>query len=519
MSDFFNQSPQTTERYKAHLWSGYISRKPVKDLTLHVGDIDVLECQSLKKGIPLAVDLDGTLIASDLLWESLFVLFGKNILYIFIVPFWLLKGKAYLKTAIAARVTIDATHLPYRQDFLNFLKNCHADGQKIILATASAQKFADAVAEHLGIFDKVFATDINRNLSSHRKASLLRELYGDKGFDYAGNSRDDLAVFAVANQAIIVAPDRSAAKYQKKHMTQLFAAPAPTPIIFLKMIRVHQWLKNILVFVPVILAHEFLNGAIFMASIAAFFAYSTAASAIYIVNDLIDLPSDRQHLKKRNRPLASGMVSIPFGLATSVSLLLVSALICLTLPLEFSLVLGIYIVTTFAYSLFIKRKMLVDVLCLAGLYSLRLLGGMAAAGIEQSFWLMAFSMFFFLSLALVKRYVELANSTLMIKNKLAGRGYCPEDRDIVGQSGVASAFTAALVLALYINNDQILTRYDYPWMLWPLGPIVLYLNLRIWILAHRGEMDEDPVVFLATDWRSQLVISIGMLCFIIAGIH
>lgn len=484
-----------------------------------LGDIDVFECQSLKNDIPLVVDLDGTLISSDLLWESLFLLLSKNILYIFIIPFWLIKGKAYLKTTIAARVSIDAAYLPYRQNFLNFLKDRHLDGQRIILATASPQKFANAVAEHLGIFDKVFATEINRNLSSHCKASLLRETYGEKGFDYAGNSRDDLAVFTAANQAIVVAPDRSVAKYQKKHKTSLFPAPAFSKITFLKMIRVHQWLKNILVFVPVILAHEFLNGAVLLALIAAFFAFSTAASAIYIINDLLDLPSDRQHLKKRNRPLAGGMVSIPFGLATAISLLLISVLICLTLPLEFSIVLGIYIITTFAYSLFIKRKMLVDVLCLAGLYSLRLLGGMAATGIEQSFWLMAFSMFFFLSLALVKRYVELANSTLMVKDKLAGRGYAPEDRDIVGQSGVASAFTAALVLALYINNDQILTRYDYPWMLWPLGPIVLYLNVRIWILAHRGEMDEDPVIFLTTDWRSQLVISIGILCFIIAGMH
>lgn len=479
----------------------------------------MVECQALKKDIPLVVDLDGTLIASDLLWESLFALLAKNIFYIFVLPFWLLKGKAYLKTAIADRVTLETTHLPYRQDFLNFLQDQHKTGRKIILATASAQKFADAVADHLGIFDKVFATNTSCNLSSHRKAMRLCEHYGDKTFDYAGNSRDDLAVFAVARQAIIVAPDKAAARYQKKHQTPIFAAPKRSAVVFLKMIRIHQWLKNTLVFVPVILAHELFNSAIFMASIAAFFAFSSAASAIYIINDLLDLPSDRQHAKKRNRPLASGAISIPYGLTLSASLLFISALLCLLLPLEFTAVLGIYVLTTFAYSLFIKRKMLVDVLCLAGLYSLRLLGGVAATGIEQSFWLMAFSMFFFMSLALVKRYVELANSTLMIKDKLAGRGYRPEDREIVGQSGVASAFTAALVLAFYINNDQILTRYEYPWMLWPLGPIVLYLNLRIWILAHRGEMDEDPVVFLATDWRSQLVISIGALCFLIAGMH
>lgn len=482
-----------------------------------LGDIDVVESQPFKTGVPLVVDLDGTLIASDLLWESLFALLSKNILYIFVLPFWLVKGKAFLKTAIAERVTLEAASLPYRQDFLNFLLDQHQAGRKLILATASAQKFAQAVAEHLGIFDKVFATDIRNNLSSHRKAALLVKHYGDKGFDYAGNSRDDLAVFAVSNQAIIVAPDRAATRYQKKHQARLFPAPTVSVMTFLKMLRVHQWLKNILIFVPVILAHELFNGPIFIAIIAAFLAFSAAASAIYIVNDLLDLPSDRQHLKKRNRPLASGAISIPCGLITSTILLFIAAITCFVLPLEFAAVLGVYVLTTFAYSLFIKRKMLVDVICLAGLYSLRLLGGMAATGIEQSFWLMTFSMFFFMSLALVKRYVELANSTLMVKDKLAGRGYRPEDRDIVGQSGVASAFTAALVLALYMNNDSILINYQHPWMLWPLGPIVLYLNVRIWILAHRGEMDEDPVVFLATDWRSQLVISIGVICFLIAG--
>ncbi|MEN3397796.1 hypothetical protein ABC425_14250, partial [Brucella melitensis] len=179
----------------------------------------------------------------------------------------------------------------------------------------------------------------------------------------------------------------------------------------------------------------------------------------------------------------------------------------------------IYLITTTAYSLVIKRMLLVDVICLAALYSLRLLGGMAAARIPLSFWLMAFAMFFFLSLALVKRYVELQNSTVTEKDRIAGRGYRPEDIDIVGQSGVASAFTAVLVLALYINSEAVRTLYTYPWLIWPLVPIVLYINVRVWILAHRGEMDDDPVMFIAFDWRSQVMIALGAVLLFVAGMR
>lgn len=285
------------------------------------------------------------------------------------------------------------------------------------------------------------------------------------------------------------------------------------------MLRVHQWLKNLLVFVPAFLAHDILEPQVLSATFLAFIAFSASASAIYILNDIIDLPLDRQHVRKRFRPFASGQLSIPFGLAVSAGLLLVAVLICFFLPLPFALAIGIYLITTTAYSLVIKRMLLVDVICLAALYSLRLLGGMAAARIPLSFWLTAFAMFFFLSLALVKRYVELQNSTVTEKDRIAGRGYRPEDIDIVGQSGVASAFTAVLVLALYINSEAVRTLYTYPWLIWPLVPIVLYINVRVWILAHRGEMDDDPVMFIAFDWRSQVMIALGAVLLFVAGMR
>lgn len=469
--------------------------------------------------LPLAVDLDGTLVATDLLWESLFVLLKKNPLYLFLVPVWLASGKANLKLQIACRISMDAALLPYRQGFLDYLRQEHLRGRRLVLATAAAEPLAQAVAAELGIFDQVLATSGKTNLSSHHKAQALTALYGPKGFDYAGNDRADMAVFARAREAIVVAPDRSAARFQKVSGSRLFEAGRIGIKPYLKMLRVHQWLKNLLVFVPAILAHTIFHKEDLVASLLAFAAFSAAASAIYIINDIIDLPLDRQHARKRSRPFASGVLSIPFGLKVSFLLLLITAGICFFLPLAFTLVIGLYLIATTAYSLALKRMLLVDVICLAALYAMRLLGGTAATEIPQSFWLMAFAMFFFLSLAFVKRYVELQNSTVTEKDRIAGRGYRSEDMDIVGQSGVASGFTAVVVLALYINSGAVRELYTYPWLIWPLVPIVLYIVLRVWILAHRKEMDDDPVVFLTHDWRSQLVIAIGAVLLFVAGMR
>ncbi|MFK4821927.1 UbiA family prenyltransferase [Ochrobactrum quorumnocens] len=469
--------------------------------------------------LPLAVDLDGTLVVTDLLWESAFVLLKKNPLYLFLMPIWLLSGKAHLKQQIARRIVIDASLLPYRQEFLDYLLQEHANGRRLVLATAAAEPLAQAVASQLGIFEAVLATTDKNNLSSHRKARALTEHYGPKGFDYAGNDRADIAVFEAARDVIVVAPDRAAAHFQKANGSRLFVKRAAGIKPYLKMLRVHQWLKNLLVFVPAILAHTIFFPEVFLASILAFIAFSAAASAIYILNDIIDLPLDRQHARKRSRPFASGALSIPFGLKVSALLLLIAAATCFFLPPIFALVIGLYLVATTAYSLVLKRALLVDVICLAALYTLRLLGGTAATEIPQSFWLMAFAMFFFLSLALVKRYVELQHSTVTEKDRIAGRGYRPEDRDIVGQSGVASGFTAVVVLALYINSAAVQQLYTYPWLIWPLVPIVLYIIIRVWILAHRKEMDDDPVVFLANDWRSQVVIAIGAVLLFVSGMR
>ncbi|MBS3651307.1 UbiA family prenyltransferase [Pseudaminobacter sp. 19-2017] len=476
-----------------------------------------MDVRSDNNAVPLAVDLDGTLIATDLLWEGLFLLLRKNPLLFFLVPFWLLKGPASLKCEIARRIEIDPAALPYRKEVLDRLHAEHAGGRKLILATGTPRKFAEAIAVHLGVFDAVLATDGRENFTARVKRAALVKAYGDGGFDYFGNSRHDLHIFDAARQATVVAPDRSAARWRAEHGCAEIETPKPTLRTILKMLRVHQWLKNGLIAVPMVLSHEYFNVGMLLSCLVAFIAFSTAASAIYILNDFFDLALDRRHPTKRHRPFASGILSMRFGILSMFALLAVSfAAVAFLPPLFWAVLLG-YLLATTAYSLSIKRMLLIDVLMLAGLYTMRLLAGAAATNIEVSFWLLAFSSFFFLSLALVKRYVELRSSALVPGERIAGRGYRAEDQEIVAQAGMASAFSAALVLALYIDSAAVRELYPHPWMVWPLAPIVLYLIMRIWILARRDELHDDPVVFIVSDWRSQIVVLIGAVMLVVAG--
>jgi 4-hydroxybenzoate polyprenyltransferase len=342
--------------------------------------------------------------------------------------------------------------------------------------------------------------------------------YGEAGFDYYGNSRQDIEIFEAARQAAVVAPDRAAASWQAARNCELIATPKPTARTILKMLRVHQWLKNGLVAVPVVLSHELLNLGMVASCVVAFVSFSAAASAIYIVNDFFDLTLDRRHPTKRQRPFASGLLSMRFGMACFAVLLAISLSAAAFLPPLFLGALLADFAATTAYSLSVKRMLLLDVLMLAGLYTVRILAGAAATNIDVSFWLLAFSIFFFLSLALVKRYVELRSSILVPGERIAGRGYRAEDQEIIAQAGMASAFSAVLVLALYIDSAAVRELYPHPWMVWPLALLVLYLTMRIWILARRDELHEDPVVFIVSDWRSQIVVLVGAIMLLVASL-
>ncbi|UCI04973.1 UbiA family prenyltransferase [Mesorhizobium sp. B1-1-8] len=476
-----------------------------------------MDARSDRNAIPFAVDLDGTLIATDLLWEGLFILLKKNPLYLFLLPLWLTGGPARLKQEIADRIDIDPASLPYRVELLERLRAEHDEGRKIVLATGTPRKFAEAIAAHLGLFDHVLATDGPHNMTSGRKRASLVAAYGDGGFDYAGNSRHDLQVFDAARTAIVVAPDRSAARWQAARGAESMAAPRPSWKTLVKMLRVHQWLKNSLIAVPMVLSHEYFNIGMIWQCVVAFVSFSAVASAIYIINDFFDLALDRKHPSKRNRPFASGALSIPFGFGAIAMLLATGIAAGCLLPIQFLGVLGGYMVITTAYSLSFKRMLLIDVLTLAGLYTVRVMAGAAATGVDVSFWLLAFSIFFFLSLALVKRFVELRTTAIAPGERIAGRGYRTEDQEIVAQAGMASAFSSALVLALYMDSPAVRELYPHPWVMWPLAPIVLYLTMRVWILARRDEMNDDPVVFIIRDWRSQIVVAVGAALLVVGG--
>ncbi|ORE94851.1 UbiA family prenyltransferase [Aurantimonas sp. 22II-16-19i] len=466
---------------------------------------------------PIFVDLDGTLIRSDLLWETLFLNARQSPARLLGLPGWLAAGKARLKAELATGIDFDPALLPYREEVLEALRAARASGRRIVLATGANERLAHAVADHLGLFDEVMASCDAVNLTSERKLKRITAGCGVDGFDYFGNSHEDLCLLQAAAEATVVAPDRAARRWQESSGAELIEAGGSPVRAALKAMRPHQWAKNILVFVPVVLTHEFFNLSMVAAALIAFFAFSFAASAVYILNDLVDLTADRRHKTKRNRPFASGRLQIPDGLKLAGGLFAASLLLGLMLPLPFFGVLAGYLVATTAYSMFIKRMLLIDVLTLAGLYTTRIMAGVAATDVSVSFWLLAFSLFFFLSLALVKRYTELMDFGTGAERSKTGRGYVDADLETLAQAGMTSGFAAVMVLALYINSPEVLTHYNIPWLVWPLCPILLYIVVRIWVLARRGQMHDDPVVFMLQDWRSQLMIAIGGVMFLLAA--
>lgn len=457
--------------------------------------------------VPICVDLDGTLLRSDLLLEALFVLLKQQIGLIFLLPFWLLRGKAHFKHQIAQRVDLDVSVLPYNQPFLEHLQTQRQNGQHLILATASHQKYAEQVAVHLGIFDAVLASNEQVNLSGDQKLARLLEHYGEKGFDYAGNAYVDLKIWPRARQSILVnpAPGLTQAAQRCANVTAVFADPAPGISTYLQATRVYQWLKNLLIFVPLLAAHKLTDIQLVTHAVLAFLAFGLCASSAYLLNDLLDLTADRHHPRKRLRALASGTLPIIHG-AMLVPLLLVAGFgITFWLPLEFFAVLLLYFIATLAYSFVLKRIVILDVVTLAGLYTVRILAGAAAITVAPSFWLLAFSMFLFFSLALVKRYAEMIAMQASGKATLRGRGYLVSDLPSLDSLGAASGLMAVLVLALYINSPEIRTLYSHPHLIWLICPILLYWVSRVWLLAGRGLMHDDPIIFALRDGASRWI--------------
>ena len=462
--------------------------------------------------VPLCVDLDGTLLRSDLLLESALALFARNPLTVFAMLAWLLRGKAYLKQQIARRVVLDVASLPYNHDVLAWVREQQLL-RHVVLCSASDGNLAEAVAAHVGGFRAVMASDGIRNLSGRNKAQALVALYGDRGFDYAGNAAVDLLVWKHARAAIVVASGsrlaRAAAAVSK--VDRRFGLPRASLRLWVKALRIHQWIKNTLVFLPLLAAHRIFEPTAVTSSLLAFLCFGLCASSVYLTNDLLDLAADRQHASKRYRPFAAGTLPLLAGPVAAVVLLAGSFVLAWFVAPAFAAVLFGYYVLTTAYSLRFKRIVMLDVVVLSMLYTTRILAGAAAIRTFPSFWLLAFSMFIFLSLAMIKRYTELVAALKLGKVTASGRGYNVDDIPLIQSLGGSSGYLAVLVLALYIDSPASQALYRHPNYLWLLCPLLLYWISRAWAIAHRGLMHDDPVIFAAMDKASRILLCIAAI--------
>lgn len=472
---------------------------------------------------PLVVDLDGTLIKSDLLHETANQFLTRNPLRFYKLAQWLLAGKCALKTRLAETSDLDPAVLPYNELLVEWLRDQKAQGRKLVLATASHQGLANNLAAYLDLFDVVVGSDANINLRSEVKRDWLIEQYGENGYDYIGNEHADLKVWQAANRAHAVNPSPSLKT--KLALLQNFDRTFDsdrTSLVhsLIKALRPHQWVKNLLVFVPLLTAQKYTDFSSIAQTLISFMVFSMTASSVYILNDLVDVQDDRHHPRKRLRPFASG--NLPLGLGWLVwpgLILLAFSLSIWQLSDRFTGVLLVYLLLTIAYSFRLKKSVMVDVLALAALYTLRIIAGAAAILVPLSFWLLAFSMFLFLSLAFVKRYSEL--KMVNLKNKpgsLRGRGYTPGDLEVVSTMGVASGYMSVLVLALYVQSSDIEKLYRTPQLVWLACPLMLYWISRNWLVAHRGEMHDDPIVYALRDSKSWGVVVCLILVFGLARI-
>lgn len=468
--------------------------------------------------IPLVVDLDGTLINTDMLHESAIAAFRQNPLVVFKILLWLTRGKAYLKASLAKLITINAETLPYNQAFLAWLKSKKDEGRHIVLSTASHSSYANAISKHLGVFDEVISTEANVNLAGKHKSEALVTKYGKQAFDYAGNSNADLHVWENARNAIVVNASSSLVKKTQAnyHVEKIFNKKKLSFKSIRHMFRFHQWLKNALLFVPMLAAHQLTDYSTWISLSIAFVSFSLCASAVYIGNDLLDLNSDRLHPRKSSRPFASGDVPIMVGAILIPILLLMSGILASYLNPDFMFWLVLYFILTCAYSMYIKRVVLIDCMTLAVLYTIRIIAGAAAAVMSLSLWLLAFSIFIFFSLAFVKRYAELKAHTLKERDLVHGRGYYTSDASLIQILGIASGHSALVILALYLNSDAVLSLYENPKVIWAAVPIMLFWISWVWIKAHRNEMNDDPLVFAVKD-KTSLVAGLMLVIVLYVG--
>ncbi|MDD9894629.1 MAG: UbiA family prenyltransferase [Gammaproteobacteria bacterium] len=467
--------------------------------------------------LPLYVDLDGTLIKSDLMFESILLLVKQNLMFVIALPFWLVKGRAYFKAQLAERVQVSVDQLPVNKEFHAHLQNEKKQGRELILISASNQDAVEDVSSHFNLFSDAIGSGPILNLKAHKKLEKIKELTEGEQFSYAGNSIDDLPIWQEASEALLVnCSDRLANRVNNAQINQ-FDRPPSLFAKLLQAMRPHQWLKNLLVFVTLVLSHQLDQTSLLLLSLVAYISFCLCASSVYFLNDLFDLNSDRKHQTKCKRAFASGDLPLAAGFIGGPILFLAALAIALSLPQTFILVLLVYWLLTSLYTYFLKTLFLVDVFTLAILYTLRIVAGAAAISVEITVWLLAFSFFLFLGLALVKRVTELLNVIAEGKDKIEGRAYRDSHISFLSRIGSASSAAAIVVFILYITAPETTELYNRPLVLWLICPLLMFLLYRIWQFAHTQKLEEDPVLFALTDRVGQAIaLACGMLIWIAA---
>ena len=469
--------------------------------------------------VPLVVDLDGTLLQTDCFWESLLLLVKKNILFIFLLPFWLLKGKTFFKIQLSQKVSLRTELLPFNQEVLAYLKKQKKQGRQLILATASLQTIAESVVNPTRLFFEIIGSDIQINCKGSTKASILVKKYGEKEFDYIGNSSSDLLVWKHCRKALVVSNRASLIhKIQKTTpVEKIFFSSKSFLKVLYESCRIFHCSKNLLILVPAVLSHRILEPQIFFLSLATVCIFSLFTSAIYLLNDLIDLESDRFHSDKKNRPVASGTLSIPIAFFLSMSLLLLgTVLTTFFIPKAFPLII-VYLIANSLYTFYLKKVPLLDVFLLSGFYCIRILIGYAQTNIEISSWLLGFSLFFFLGLGFMKRVIQL-HLMETVENFSSDSLYSPYERSLLESMGLISSYLSLLLLAVYINSPQVSLLYSSPSLLFLICIILLYWVSTIWLTLYRKQLQSDPLVYILKDKKSYICALLIFCIILIASL-
>jgi 4-hydroxybenzoate polyprenyltransferase len=461
----------------------------------------LFEGSSQARHIPLVVDVDGTLLKTDLLLEAALQMAARRPFQLWRLFLWLAQGKAALKISLGNIGDPGCATVPLREEILELIRAAQRAGRPVYLASASDRRFIEKLAQRVGGISGIFATEGAVNLAGAAKAERLVREFGEGGFDYVADADVDFPVWRASRRVLALTHGSS---FEGRLLNafphaEIIGRSRPRPVDYVRALRPHQWAKNALIFLPLIAGH-FFEWTYILAATIGFVCFCLAASGAYLINDLLDLPSDRDHPRKCTRPFASGAIPLSHGAVGALLLFVAAISLALVLPHRFAIVLGIYWLGTLAYSTVLKRRMVVDVVTLGGLYTLRVLAGVAAIGSTiYSPWLLMFCLFLFVALAIVKRCSELIARRKEGKDPPMGRGYRFEDLNALLAFGAAAGYGAVFVVALYLSSPEVSALYADPNRLWLVCPVLLYWITRIFVIANRGDLHEDPLVFALTD--------------------